>query len=636
MRPEKVSVDRGVQLDQMRLRGDFVDVHFIVEGQRFPAHRFIVGLHSPVLRMLTVDKNANTKINGDDEISGPVFIDCGQAEIEMKGMSSKSFDTLLTYLYTGSMNLTEFNVFQMVEICQFLQIEDKLLIETCEKFLTKLIEDVSLNDVNSLLKVWCLAEQYEWSGLKQSVLKLIDRRLETFLSHDLFSFLGYEEIKSILSRPTLCVRSEKLIFDSLVDWLRVKVSDDDPESQSLALDLIGQLSLDLLKSNYLMTSLSDVICDRSEIKCRSTKLKACQDCFYLTVYSRSENEIRGIKEFLDQRKSELEFTSLVLKPGDAAPTWNPLSNLTKPKTYFQHYGPHEGVRGANFLTTDLELYLFGCQKSSVDATSNEIKIFSYVLQSWARTTATMPKRLKDFGIILIGSEIFLVGGITDGFYGASPSKDQTRSVRSSRTFQVSIEVFKTRVDDLRDTTTKTFKNVQWVRLQDLPSERTGFSLASVDSNRIFVVGNDFCDVLDVNLNTWLSIKVPFSSEKDVHGAAAKEDGLMKPVLASLGSNIYLFGHRPVGSGVNSAWVLDTHTLTWAKVIPSLEIRYDPKGAFSHNGLVYLLGWQAASNNFVYTFDPKLKKWSLVVKNEGGHFATNGILVRKSYFSSLDL
>ena len=47
----------------MRLRGDFVDVHFVVETKKIPAHRFVVGLHSPVLRMLTVDKNAvRTKV----------------------------------------------------------------------------------------------------------------------------------------------------------------------------------------------------------------------------------------------------------------------------------------------------------------------------------------------------------------------------------------------------------------------------------------------------------------------------------------------------------------------------------------------------------------------------------------------
>ena len=43
----------------MRLLGDLVDVHFFVEGKKVPAHKFIAGIHSPVLRMLTLGSTAN-------------------------------------------------------------------------------------------------------------------------------------------------------------------------------------------------------------------------------------------------------------------------------------------------------------------------------------------------------------------------------------------------------------------------------------------------------------------------------------------------------------------------------------------------------------------------------------------------
>jgi hypothetical protein len=61
------------------------------------------------------------------------------------------------------------------------------------------------------------------------------------------------------------------------------------------------------------------------------------------------------------------------------------------------------------------------------------------------------------------------------------------------------------------------------------------------------------------------------------------------------------------------------------------MRYDPKAAFSHNGLVYLAGWQAATNNFVNCFEPQSKEWSTLVKNVSGHFSSNGFLIRKSLF-----
>ena len=44
-------------------------------------------------------------------------------------------------------------------------------------------------------------------------------------------FLGIEEIKQILCRETLCVRSEKILFDGLTEWIRKKVLKDDSKDK---------------------------------------------------------------------------------------------------------------------------------------------------------------------------------------------------------------------------------------------------------------------------------------------------------------------------------------------------------------------------------------------------------------------
>ena len=75
----------------------------------------------------------------------------------------------------------------------------------------RLIQGVSCCDVTMLLKVWCLAEQFSWSHLSETVLRVIDTKLELFLNEELFLYRGFEEIKSILQRPTLCLRY--IIFD---------------------------------------------------------------------------------------------------------------------------------------------------------------------------------------------------------------------------------------------------------------------------------------------------------------------------------------------------------------------------------------------------------------------------------------
>ena len=185
---------------------------------------------------------------------------------------------------------------------------------------------------------------------------------------------------------------------------------------------------------------------------------------------------------------------------------------------------------------------------------------------------------------------------------------------------------------------KSLKPVSWTKLStEMPTEKTSFSATHVDASKIFVVGKDFsCDVYDIETDAWTTLDVPFSCTDDnipgLKPGAATEAS--KPVTAALGSNIFVFGPRPHGGGVNAAWVLDTHSLSWSRLENSLELRYDPKGAFSHNGLVYLIGWQAATLNFVYAFDPIAKKWRLVAKNVTGDLTQNGIVMRKAFLASV--
>ena len=71
-------------------------------------------------------------------------------------------------------------------------------------------------------------------------------------------FLGIEEIKQILCRETLCVRSEKILFDGLTEWIRKKVlkvdSKDNFEEKSAfdtATELLCLVKLDVLSFRHL-------------------------------------------------------------------------------------------------------------------------------------------------------------------------------------------------------------------------------------------------------------------------------------------------------------------------------------------------------------------------------------------------
>ena len=153
-------------------------------------------------------------------------------------------------------------------------------------YFCRLIQGTSDCDVTMLLKVWCLAEQYNWGNLRETVLQVLDVKLEKVLADDLFLYLGLEEIESILKRPTLCVRSEKVVFDALVDWVLKKVDVDDAECQELALRLFQLLHVDQLNKSIVLRSLAEVGIDKTSVKFRRPDKRTCQNCIFLALHSR--------------------------------------------------------------------------------------------------------------------------------------------------------------------------------------------------------------------------------------------------------------------------------------------------------------------------------------------------------------
>ena len=117
--------DRGSELNNLRLRGVGVDVTFCVAGEHFPAHRFVVSLFSPVLRVLS-DPDSGFKEAKPEN---------GGNEIELRDVDPKRFGELLTYFYTGTCVVHDENVFELLDMAGYLQIEGDDLAEQCAEFL---------------------------------------------------------------------------------------------------------------------------------------------------------------------------------------------------------------------------------------------------------------------------------------------------------------------------------------------------------------------------------------------------------------------------------------------------------------------------------------------------------------------
>lgn len=160
---------------------------------------------------------------------------------------------------------------------------------------------------------------------------------------------------------------------------------------------------------------------------------------------------------------------------------------------------------------------------------------------------------------------------------------------------------------------------KWNELADMPEPRMHFGSARIDG-RIFLVGDGFCDVYDIPCNSWTSMR-------NVPGGFGKNPG-----LAVVGSNLFVCGNRPASEAFNVFYLLDTETWKW-KSLPSPHIRQDVKAVFSHNNLIYVIGWQKSWRNMVHCYDPVASVWSVEAKHISGTILP-GTLVRGQVSKSL--
>ena len=71
----------------------------------------------------------------------------------IKGIKKECFSSILEYFYTGAISIEEANVFDILETCHFLQINNDPLLAQCTKWMIQRLDPLKLIDVMLLAKV---------------------------------------------------------------------------------------------------------------------------------------------------------------------------------------------------------------------------------------------------------------------------------------------------------------------------------------------------------------------------------------------------------------------------------------------------------------------------------------------------
>ena len=228
---EPFCVEMMKRLDIQRKKGQFCDVVLEVcngeDQARFNAHRVVLCAGSPFFY---------SALNNDMKESK-------EGLIRLEDMSKVAIEELLDYLYTGHVDVTQHNAFDLLKIADFLVIPS--LKEVSSKFIIQ-----SLSSSNCLMAYY-LAVNYRCFELQEKARDFIYANFTRVVEHEDFLNLTINEVEEWISSDEIRVRGEEDVFEAIVKWVEQKGSGE----REKFFELFRHVRLIYLSRNYVLNDI---------------------------------------------------------------------------------------------------------------------------------------------------------------------------------------------------------------------------------------------------------------------------------------------------------------------------------------------------------------------------------------------
>lgn len=193
--------------------GEFADVTIVVEEHRFQCHKAILASRSNYFKALFFNGMKESQSSG---------------EIKLHGIKSQAFDRLLSYTYSGILDLISFTLEEVVDL---LSIAHQYCFTMLQDAICKYLASI-LNDKN-VCDLFEISGLYDIKLLRQQCQQFADANAEQVLQSDGFLTLSKSSLIDLLSRDSFFTQ-EIAIFNAVVQWLKANPKvDQDEVSQYL-------------------------------------------------------------------------------------------------------------------------------------------------------------------------------------------------------------------------------------------------------------------------------------------------------------------------------------------------------------------------------------------------------------------
>ncbi len=172
------------------------DVMLMAEGQSIPCHKFLLASASEYFynRLVVETETANHNL------------------IEIEGISFNTLKVIVSYLYTGHINITEENVKDMIPACKMLKLTSAC--NTCEMFT---LEIVSPGNCIGLYKT---GTAHNFQHLSAKALHMMENNFNTIVSTGEFLSMSETDLTGYIKSENLKIPNEDPVFEAVRSWVR--------------------------------------------------------------------------------------------------------------------------------------------------------------------------------------------------------------------------------------------------------------------------------------------------------------------------------------------------------------------------------------------------------------------------------
>ena len=250
---QQFCVEMMKRLDIQRKNEQFCDVVLeVFNGEdlaRFNAHRIVLCAASPFFY---------SALNNDMKESK-------EGVIRLEDTSKVAIEELLDYLYTGHVNVTQHNAFDLLKIADFLVIPS--LKDVSSKFIIQ-----TLSSSNCLM-VYYLAVNYRCIELQEKARDFVFANFTSVVEHEDFLNLTLKEVEEWILSDEIRVRGEEDVFQAVVKWAEKRGSGD----REKFFDLFRHVRLIYLSRNYVLNEIFPHPLVTNDKACTAFVLDAVKD-----------------------------------------------------------------------------------------------------------------------------------------------------------------------------------------------------------------------------------------------------------------------------------------------------------------------------------------------------------------------